>query len=147
MPLLGPLPSSPSPPLLLSSPLLSGTLDYMAPEVLRCPPKNLPQENKNNAYLHYNNSVDAWAVGVFAYELVGPWVGEGFWIVAGDGGVPSLSPFISPPFSHTHTHTHTHTISLSLPLSRAAGGGLSSLRRREPARLCGPHHALDARVP
>ena len=38
--------------------------------MLRCPPKNLPQENKNNAYLHYTNSVDAWAVGVFAYELV-----------------------------------------------------------------------------
>lgn len=51
----------------------------MAPEVLRCPPKNLPQENKNNAYLHYNNSVDAWAVGVFAYELVvgfPPFAGE-----------------------------------------------------------------------
>eukprot|EP00955_Chlamydomonas_euryale_P076688 362749-Chlamydomonas_euryale.AAC.12 len=41
-----------------------------APEVLRCPPKNSPHENKNNVYLHYNNSVDAWAVGVFAYELV-----------------------------------------------------------------------------
>jgi len=57
----------------------AGTLDYMAPEVLRCPPKNLPQENKNNAHLHYNNSVDAWAVGVFAYELVvgfPPFAGE-----------------------------------------------------------------------
>ena len=42
----------------------------MAPEVLRCPPKNLPEENKNNPYFHYNNSVDAWAVGVFAYELI-----------------------------------------------------------------------------
>ena len=42
----------------------------MAPEVLRCPTKSLPQENKNNTRLHYNNSVDAWAVGVFAFELV-----------------------------------------------------------------------------
>lgn len=42
----------------------------MAPEVLRCPPKNLPQENKENTSLQYNNSVDAWAVGVFAYELI-----------------------------------------------------------------------------
>ncbi len=61
----------------------------MAPEVLRCPPKNLPQENKNNVNLHYNNSVDAWAVGVFAYELI-----VGF-----------------PPFagkSHTR-YTHMHT--------------------------------------
>ncbi len=60
--------------------LTAGTLDYMAPEVLRCPPKNLPQENKNNPYLHYNNSVDAWAVGVFAYELVvgfPPFAGRG----------------------------------------------------------------------
>lgn len=57
----------------------AGTLDYMAPEVLRCPPKNLPQENKNNVNLHYNNSVDAWAVGVFAFELivgVPPFAGE-----------------------------------------------------------------------
>ncbi|KAG1670024.1 hypothetical protein FOA52_011180 [Chlamydomonas sp. UWO 241] len=57
----------------------AGTLDYMAPEVLRCPPKNSPGENKNNVYLHYNNSVDAWAVGVFAYELVvglPPFAGE-----------------------------------------------------------------------
>ena len=49
--------------------------------MLRCPPKNLPQENKNNAHLHYNNSVDAWAVGVFAYELV-----VGFPPFAGMGG-------------------------------------------------------------
>lgn len=64
---------------LVSQPPICLPADYMAPEVLRCPPKNLPQENKNNAYLHYNNSVDAWAVGVFAYELVvgfPPFAGE-----------------------------------------------------------------------
>eukprot|EP00798_Chlamydomonas_sp_ICE-L_P005562 gene5562-4199_t len=63
----------------------AGTLDYMAPEVLRCPPKNLPHENKSNTSLHYNNSVDAWAVGVFAYELV-----VGFPPFAGDTQLDSV---------------------------------------------------------
>jgi len=67
----------------------AGTLDYMAPEVLRCPPKNLPQENKNNAALHYNNSVDAWAVGVFAYELI-----VGFPPFAGESQLDSVDKII-----------------------------------------------------
>lgn len=48
----------------------AGTLDYMAPEVLKCPPKNYPEENKQSAEFYYTKSVDSWAVGVFAYELV-----------------------------------------------------------------------------
>lgn len=64
----------------------AGTLDYMAPEVLRCPPKNLPQENKEKSNLYYNNSVDAWAVGVFAYELV-----VGFPPFAGDTQLDSVN--------------------------------------------------------
>jgi len=67
----------------------AGTLDYMAPEVLRCPPKNLPQENKNNTSLHYNNSVDAWAVGVFAYELI-----VGFAPFAGESQLASVDKII-----------------------------------------------------
>lgn len=42
----------------------------MAPEVLRCPLKDLPDENKEDARFHYNSSVDAWAVGALTYELI-----------------------------------------------------------------------------
>jgi serine/threonine protein kinase len=53
---------------------LAGTLDYMAPEVLRCPLKRHPGDNKDRADLHYATAVDAWAVGVLAYELLtGRW--------------------------------------------------------------------------
>lgn len=48
----------------------SGTLDYMAPEVLKCPLKTYPDENKQDSSLHYSSSVDTWAVGVLAYELL-----------------------------------------------------------------------------
>lgn len=46
------------------------TLDYMAPEVLRCPLKRHPGDNKDRSDLHYATAVDAWAVGVLAYELL-----------------------------------------------------------------------------
>ena len=42
----------------------------MAPEVLNCPFKNRPDENKDCANLYYSKSVDAWAVGVLTYELL-----------------------------------------------------------------------------
>lgn len=47
-----------------------GTLDYMSPEVLVCPDKRLPEENKELSHLTYTNKVDAWACGVLAYELL-----------------------------------------------------------------------------
>lgn len=46
-----------------------GTLDYMAPEVVICPDKCHPNDHKEKKNLHYTNLVDAWAVGVLAYEL------------------------------------------------------------------------------
>eukprot|EP00195_Chlamydomonas_chlamydogama_P005012 CAMPEP_0202904904 /NCGR_PEP_ID=MMETSP1392-20130828/31716_1 /ASSEMBLY_ACC=CAM_ASM_000868 /TAXON_ID=225041 /ORGANISM="Chlamydomonas chlamydogama, Strain SAG 11-48b" /LENGTH=588 /DNA_ID=CAMNT_0049592773 /DNA_START=178 /DNA_END=1944 /DNA_ORIENTATION=- len=48
----------------------AGTLEYMAPEVLNCPFKNKPEENKEKENLHYNLTVDTWAVGVLTYELL-----------------------------------------------------------------------------
>ncbi|KAF8065557.1 hypothetical protein HT031_003158 [Scenedesmus sp. PABB004] len=46
-----------------------GTLDYMAPEVVVCPDKCHPSDHKEKTHLHYTYLVDAWAVGVLAYEL------------------------------------------------------------------------------
>ncbi len=48
----------------------AGTLDYMAPEVLVCPEKARPEDNKEKAVLEYDPSIDVWALGVLAYELV-----------------------------------------------------------------------------
>ncbi|GAX76664.1 hypothetical protein CEUSTIGMA_g4110.t1 [Chlamydomonas eustigma] len=84
----------------------AGTLDYMAPEVLRCPPKNLPQENKNNTYLHYDNSVDAWAVGVFAYELIvgfPPFAGETQLteLVYTHSGITGETQLTEPVYTHS----------------------------------------------
>ncbi len=42
----------------------------MAPEVLRCPLKRSPSDNKDNTDIQYDGSVDSWAVGVLAYELL-----------------------------------------------------------------------------
>lgn len=48
----------------------AGTLDMMAPEVLVCPEKSRPEENKERAMLEYTCAVDAWAVGIVAFELL-----------------------------------------------------------------------------
>lgn len=40
-----------------------------APEVLVCPDKHLPSDNKERSDLWYTPAVDSWALGVLAYEL------------------------------------------------------------------------------
>lgn len=41
-----------------------------APEVLLCPDKKLPHENKERSDLIYSTEVDIWSVGILAYELL-----------------------------------------------------------------------------
>ena len=75
-----------------------GTLDYMAPKVLKCPDKYLPTDNKDRVDLAYNEAVDSWAMGVLAYELI---VGRPpFAMVSTGSGVdaqPTLCPHPSAP--------------------------------------------------
>lgn len=42
----------------------------MAPEVLRCPLKAAPEDNKDQPALHYTTAADIWAVGCLVYEVL-----------------------------------------------------------------------------
>jgi aurora kinase len=42
----------------------------MAPEVVKNPLKDHPDDFKNEVRFHYNAVVDSWAVGCLAYELI-----------------------------------------------------------------------------
>ena len=47
-----------------------GTIDYLAPEILDCPVKSHPMDNKDKPHIGYTNKVDCWSVGVLAYEVL-----------------------------------------------------------------------------
>ena len=44
--------------------------DWCGVQVLLCPEKSRPQENKEKVLLGYTAMVDAWAMGILAYELI-----------------------------------------------------------------------------
>jgi len=46
------------------------TLQKPKTEILKCPYKSKPEENKEKTHLHYDNTVDSWAVGVMTFELL-----------------------------------------------------------------------------
>jgi aurora kinase, other len=52
-----------------------GTLAFMAPEVLRCPAKDTPTQNKEvEGSPEYSSAVDSWACGALLYAML---TGEG----------------------------------------------------------------------
>lgn len=59
-----------------------GTLEFMAPEVLRCPNKVTPADNKDRLDVAYGPQVDAWSIGAMGYELLtgrAPFQGKDAW--------------------------------------------------------------------
>ncbi|KAG2449221.1 hypothetical protein HYH02_005968 [Chlamydomonas schloesseri] len=88
----------------------AGTMDYMAPEVCRCPLKAEPDENKDNDALAYTAAVDVWAAGVLAYELL-------------VGFTPMVVPAAVQQAGHSFlTAQQATTASLHFPSSLSAAG-------------------------
>jgi len=82
-----------------------GTLDYIAPEILDCPEKQHPGENKNftPGDRWYDNKVDVWSCGIMAYDLLtgkAPFTG----VRTGDVAVQSESrPRLIEPEQHVQS--------------------------------------------
>lgn len=55
---------------MLGCPVVKGTLQYMPPEVLRCPDRACPDLHKERGDLAYGVHADVWAVGVLLHELL-----------------------------------------------------------------------------
>ena len=59
--------------------MLRSHLPTHSSEILKCPYKSKPEENKEKEHLHYGPTVDAWAVGVMTCAAggLGPGLGRG----------------------------------------------------------------------
>eukprot|EP00951_Prasinocladus_malaysianus_P008711 scaffold63350_cov42-Prasinocladus_malaysianus.AAC.1 len=48
----------------------AGTVDYMAPEIVLCPPQSDQQGSCSPQLARYDQSVDVWALGILVYEMM-----------------------------------------------------------------------------
>lgn len=48
----------------------TGTRDHMAPEVISCPLKQGPGDNKRDTRFHYGTAADIWSFGIMLYEML-----------------------------------------------------------------------------
>ncbi|GFR52006.1 hypothetical protein Agub_g14429 [Astrephomene gubernaculifera] len=98
----------------------AGTLEYMAPEVERCPLKALPEDNKENESLAYTTAVDVWAVGVLAYELL-----VGFPPFVADPAATATAAAAAAAHHHHHPQAGTAAAAASFLAANATCKSLS----------------------
>ncbi|KAJ9505137.1 hypothetical protein QJQ45_012182, partial [Haematococcus lacustris] len=92
-----------------------------APEVLRCPTKNTPDQFKSTpGAAHYEMGADAWAVGVFAFELVA-------------GG----SPFKAEQMVDTARNIISVNINYPAAMSERARSFISGCLKKHPGKASG----------
>jgi len=101
-----------------------GTLDYMAPEVVVCPDKVHPNDHKEKTHLHYTYLVDAWAVGVLAYELT---VGRAPFDAGHKRGTIDNILHAQPRFPGWISDSARHFVSWSLTKDAAKRPGIQQL--------------------
>lgn len=89
-------------------------MEYMAPEVERCPLKRGPWDNKEDAGLQYSTAADVWSLGALVYELL-----VGFPpFAAPDRPKPALPQAPAPgavPSAPRAAHAHLDTRALAFP--------------------------------
>lgn len=96
----------------------------MAPEVVICPDKVHPNDHKEKTHLHYTYLVDAWAVGVLAYELT---VGRAPFDAGHKRGTIDNILHSQPRFPGWISDSARHFVSWSLTKDAAKRPGIQQL--------------------